>query len=195
ILKWAQTADGFIARKDFSSKWISNSYSRLLVHQWRGEEAAILAGTNTVFYDDPQLTSREMKTQNPVRIILDRTGKIPVNFFVFDGNVKTIILTENPQKSSNPNIEFAYISFAKNAFVKQLMQFLCERNLISVFVEGGATLINTFIENNLWDEARVFTAPVLFHEGIQAPEMPKHFLQNTYMLKQDKLQIYSNVKG
>ena len=192
ILKWAQTQDNFLAREDYSSKWISNPYSRLLVHKWRAEESAILAGTNTVLHDDPQLTSREMRSKNPVRIILDKTGRIPGNYNVFDGAVQTIILTQNPKSPTNTNTEFAYIDFDKNAFMPALMQFFYEREFLSVFVEGGATLLNTFIENNLWDEARIFTSPQTFERGIYAPILPKHFLQDAHMLKEDKLEIYRN---
>ncbi|MGZ5245349.1 MAG: bifunctional diaminohydroxyphosphoribosylaminopyrimidine deaminase/5-amino-6-(5-phosphoribosylamino)uracil reductase RibD [Bacteroidia bacterium] len=192
ILKWAQTLDGFVAREDYSSKWISNPYSRLVVHKWRAEEDAIFAGTNTVFCDDPQLTSREMRIKNPVRIVLDKNGKIPSNYKIFDGSVKTIVLTGKPKKSTNPNTAFAYIDFAENAFMPGLMDFFYEQQFLSVFVEGGATLINTFLQQNIWDEARVFTSNTQFTNGIKAPDLPKHFLADTYMIKDDILNIYRN---
>lgn len=195
VLKWAQTLDGFIAREDFSSKWISNPYSRQLVHKWRAEEDAILAGTNTVFCDDPQLTSREMRSKNPVRIVIDKSGKIPWDYKIFDGSVKTFILTENPQKQSKPNTEFAYIDFAENTFMPALMNFFYEQQLQSIFVEGGATLINTFLQQNLWDEARVFTSTAQFASGIKAPDMPKHFLSDTYMVKDNLLSIYRKMSN
>ncbi len=190
ILKWAQTFDGFLAREDYSSKWISNPYSRLLTHKWRAGEDAILVGTNTVIYDNPQLTSREMRGKNPVRIILDKTGRIPLDYNVLDGKVKTIVLTSNVKSSKTPNLEFAYIDFDKNTFMQQLMLFFYEQKYLSVFVEGGGALLNAFIENNMWDEARVFSSAVNFTTGIKAPKLPKHFLAEAYMVKNDNLMIF-----
>ena len=79
ILKWAQTADGYMARSDYSSKWISNVYARQLVHKWRSEEDAIMVGRNTARYDNPQLTNREWgQEQTPVNTAIVQDPPDPV---------------------------------------------------------------------------------------------------------------------
>ncbi len=191
ILKWAQTADGFLARKDHSSKWISNSYSRLLTHRWRAEEAAIIVGTNTAIYDNPTLSSRDMKSRNPLRITFDKNGKIPSDHHIFDARQPTIVFTSE-LKSSNQNLDFVQLDFNKENVPGQAMKYLWEIGIQSVIVEGGAKLLQSFIDNGLWDEARVFTAnDVLFENGIRAPELNHEPLRSFEVLN-DRLSYYSN---
>jgi diaminohydroxyphosphoribosylaminopyrimidine deaminase/5-amino-6-(5-phosphoribosylamino)uracil reductase len=169
ILKWAQTGDGFIAREDYSSKWITNPYSRLLVHQWRSEEAAIMVGTNTAIYDNPQLSSRDMKARNPVRIVFDKEGRIPETHHLFDGNQKTLVFTIL-KKAGKPNLEFVQVDFRSPDLLKEVMHFLYENDIQSVIIEGGSALLKSFIKADLWDEARVFeNREVFFGKGIAAP--------------------------
>jgi hypothetical protein len=113
--------------------------------------------------------------------------------YLFKGSVKTFILTENPKPSDDPNTAFAYIDFSENTFLPGLMNFFYGQQFLSVFVEGGAALVNTFLQQNLWDEARVFTSGTTFTNGIKAPDMPKHFLADTYMVKNDVLSVYRNI--
>lgn len=169
ILKWAETADGFIARKDFSSRWISNAHSRTLVHKWRSEEQAIMIGTNTAYYDNPQLNVREWTGRNPIRIVIDKNLSLPPTHHVFDSSQPTFCY--NLQKNETaPNLNF--IRLEEKNFLENLLQDLFERKMQSVLVEGGAKLLQSFIEKNLWDEARVFVSQVQFTEGIFAPKLP-----------------------
>jgi diaminohydroxyphosphoribosylaminopyrimidine deaminase/5-amino-6-(5-phosphoribosylamino)uracil reductase len=169
ILKWAQTADGFIARSDYSSKWISNDQSRQLVHQWRDQEMAIMVGTNTVVFDNPKMTCRVPNGRNPIRIVLDRTQRVPTSFFVFDESAPVIIYNE--QEDYNKD----FVSLVKVNFddklINTILSDLYDRGIQSLIVEGGAQLLNTFLINMNWDEARIFTGQVLFGEGIKAPEL------------------------
>jgi len=192
ILKWAQTADGFLAREDHSSKWISNAYSRLLSHRWRAEEAAIMVGTNTAIYDNPQLSSRDMKTKNPVRIILDKTGKIPETHHVCDGSQQTIIFTSQ-LKPSKENLDFVQIDFDENHFPENILTHLYNIGIQSVIIEGGAKLLQTFTAKNLWDEARVFTAKdVVFRKGVLVPDLKNEPVKSIDILN-DRLSFYSNL--
>jgi diaminohydroxyphosphoribosylaminopyrimidine deaminase / 5-amino-6-(5-phosphoribosylamino)uracil reductase len=166
ILKWAQTMDGFVARENHDSKWISNSYSRKLVHKWRTEEDAILVGSNTVVYDDPQLTARDWPGKSPVRIVLDPGDELDGNYHVLDGSVSTLIYTTSSE-SMGANLELVKVD--AHHYLPEVVADLQRRNIRSVIIEGGARTLESFIEMNLWDEARVFYAPTTFTKGIKAP--------------------------
>lgn len=173
ILKWASTKNGFVApftKNENKPIWISNAYSQQLVHKWRSEEQAILVGTNTVIEDNPSLTVRNWKGENPVRIVLDRNLRIPNKARVFDGNVKTIVMTGSRQENQELryNVFFEEIDFSKNA-AQHICDVLQNHQIQSVIIEGGTKTIQTFIDANLWDEARVFIGDVEFKNGIQAP--------------------------
>lgn len=170
ILKWAETADGFIARKDYSSKWISNEMSRRLVHQWRSEEDAVMVGTKTAIYDNPQLNVRDWQGRDPVRIIIDKELKIDAQYHLFDQSQKT--LCYNLQKNlSLPNLEYIKINTPADP-LSFIISDLYERKVQSVIVEGGANLLSCFIHAGWWDEARIFRSSVQFGEGIAAPQAP-----------------------
>jgi diaminohydroxyphosphoribosylaminopyrimidine deaminase / 5-amino-6-(5-phosphoribosylamino)uracil reductase len=168
ILKWAETADGFIARKNFDSKWISSELSRQLVHRWRAEESALLVGKNTVLHDDPQLNVRSWTGSNPVRIVIDHNLSLQADLKIFDGTQPTIIY--NLRKSEEQqNVEV--VKLTEDTFMPMLLSDLHSKGLQSLIVEGGAATLTQFIEQNLWDEARVFIASTKFGEGISAPKI------------------------
>lgn len=174
ILKWAETADGFIAplhKKVKQPVWITNQYSRQLVHKWRAEEQAILIGTNTVLEDNPSLTTRDWKGKHPIRIVLDKNKTLSKDFKVFDDNAKTILIKE----SSADNI----------------CNLLYKANINSVIVEGGAKTLQLFMNSGLWDEARVFIGQSDFREGIKAPKCKGELIDEQQLLD-DTLKIYVN---
>ncbi len=166
ILKWAQTADGFIARADFDSKWISNECSRQLVHQYRAQEDAVLVGRNTAQYDDPQLTVRQWEGKNPVRVVLDPNLALSNGLKLFDGSVLTLCYNHVRNKDE-ANLKF--IKAPRQGFLDFILDDLFKRGIQSVMVEGGGKLLDSLIVENYWDEARVFTATKEFGEGISAP--------------------------
>jgi len=193
ILKWAQTADGFIAPKIQQKRepvWITNQYSKQLVHKWRSEEQAILVGTKTAIADNPKLNTRLWKGENPVRVVIDKDLKIPQESALFDGTIKTIVLTENEKKSDNNNLAFEKLDFQQD-LPNQICEVLYRHNLQSVIIEGGAKTLQTFIDNNLWDEARVFTGISEFHKGVKAPEFSGKMFSKT-TLERDTLKFYKN---
>lgn len=166
ILKWAETSDGFIARKNNDSKWISDDYSRQLVHKWRAEEDAVLVASGTAWYDNPSLNVRDWTGRNPVRIVIDRYLKLGPNQHVFDRKQKTICY--NLQKEdSDENLR--YIRLENKNFLESMVQSLHQQKIQSVIVEGGGQLLNSFIKANLWDEARIFVSPERFEQGVPAP--------------------------
>ena len=173
ILKWAESFDGFIAPKNQEIGkpfFITNEISRQLVHKWRSEEMAILVGTTTVLKDNPKLDVRNWSRKNPVRIVLDKTGKISDNYFVKDNLVKTIVFTENEVFISNKNKIYEMVPFNEN-LVSTICDILYKHQIQSVIIEGGTKTLQTFIDANLWDEARVFRSNILIEDGTKAPNI------------------------
>lgn len=168
ILKFAQSADGFIAAANPTpeNRKISNELSNKLVHQWRSEESAILVGTNTALIDNPSLTVRHYSGKNPLRIAIDRECRIPSTYALFDQEASTFIFNEK-KKSSETNPEFIQIDFSKD-ILPQINNALYERQILSVLVEGGSVVHQQYIDSNLWDEIRVITAPVILNDGVKA---------------------------
>ncbi len=182
ILKWAQTQDGFIdhIRKnitDGEALKITNSQSQQLVHRWRAEEQAIMVGTTTALLDNPSLTVRDAEGRNPLRIAIDKLLQIPATHHLLDSSTPTLIFTSRPSATS-PNLEYVQINFEHN-IIPQICDELYRRNIQSIIVEGGEKLLNSFIENNLWDEARVFTSTQIIELGVKAPLLTSSPFQTT----------------
>ena len=192
ILKWAETLDGFISPKFKTKKkpvWITNKNSRQLVHQWRSQEEAILVGTNTVIKDNPCLTTRDWIGCSPIRVVIDKKLKIPFDATIFDCNIKTIVVTEI-KKENKLNLTYQIIDFSKN-ITHQICDLLCEHRVQSLIVEGGTKTLQTFINLNLWDEARIFRGNALFYEGTKAPTIKGQEISET-KIEQDFLKILLN---
>jgi len=168
ILKWAQTADGYIARKNFDSKWVTNEYSRQLVHRWRTEEDAFLVGSRTAQYDNPRLNVRDWTGRSPTRILIDRFLRVSDEHHLFDGTQKTIVYNVLKHEE-NGNI--SRIRIDETDFLSNLIKDLYKRKIQSVVVEGGAETLQSFIKAELWDEARVFISPQSFGGGVPAPAL------------------------
>ncbi|MBI3218317.1 MAG: bifunctional diaminohydroxyphosphoribosylaminopyrimidine deaminase/5-amino-6-(5-phosphoribosylamino)uracil reductase RibD [Bacteroidetes bacterium] len=186
ILKWAQTADGFIARSNFDSKWISNEYSRQLVHRWRSEEDAILVGSGTAAHDNPELTVRDWSGRNPVRVVIDRHLKLSSTLHLFDGNTPTLCYNLVQQETES---NITWIKLEEDHFLEKLLADLYARNIQSLIIEGGAQTLSAFLNENLWDEARVFKARQSFGSGIAAPSF-QGILKETLDVMDDELHIW-----
>ena len=192
ILKWAQTLDAYVAPKNRAIQapvWITNEASRQLVHKWRSEEQAILVGTTTVLDDNPGLDVRYWNGENPVRIVIDKELKISTNLKVYDGSVKTIFINESSTYVKG-TIFFEKINFSKPIAI-QICEVLFKHNIQSLIVEGGTKTIQTFIDENLWDEARVFSGQVHFNDGVNAPKFDV-IPTNKENIKGDILKTYLN---
>jgi diaminohydroxyphosphoribosylaminopyrimidine deaminase / 5-amino-6-(5-phosphoribosylamino)uracil reductase len=179
ILKWAETKDGFIDKKrdDEAQKpaWITNEFSKKLVHKWRSEEQAILVGTNTVVTDNPELTARNWDGKNPLRVILDRNLRLRSNYNVFNDKAETLIIADTYNKDQEDrclmsNIDIEFVDYSKD-FYAQLLNALHKRNIQSVIVEGGEKVLSSFIISNYWDEARIFYGNMNFNAGVKAPKL------------------------
>lgn len=194
ILKWAQTSDGFIdvLRNEEHARqpnWITNESCRTLVHKWRSETAAILVGTNTALCDNPSLNVRTWSGKSPVRIVLDRTLRLPQHLNLFNQQQPTLVFNE--QKSeTQPNLEFIKATF-DTSLLSNILNELYKRQLTSVIIEGGQHTLQHFIDQDLWDEARVFTGKNQFNEGVKAPVLAGN-LTRQILLDGNWLSIYKN---
>jgi diaminohydroxyphosphoribosylaminopyrimidine deaminase/5-amino-6-(5-phosphoribosylamino)uracil reductase len=168
ILKWAQTTDGFIAKKNFDSKWISHEASRQLVHQWRSEEDAVLVGTRTAQHDNPELNVRNWSGRNPRRIVFDRFLRLSEKLKLFDRSQHTLCYNVLKHEEQ-PNL--ALIRVSENNFLSDVLHDLVKQKVQSVLVEGGTQTLSLFLNSGLWDEARVFTSQKTFGSGIDAPRL------------------------
>ncbi len=191
ILKWAQTADGRIGNLDYSRLLISNEHTNRLVHKWRSEEAAIMVGTNTALFDDPALTTRLWKGHNPVRLVVDMDLRLPASLQLFNRQVKTVVFNALQHKEEE---NLLYYQVTRDvSIVHQVTHALYQLKIQSVLVEGGAQLLQSFIDEGLWDECRIITNPGLFaHTGIPAPVLTKGVLQQQQQLAGDTIHYFVN---
>lgn len=190
ILKWAQTETTLFAPKDHARLQMSDEYSTRLSHQWRREESAILVGFTTAMNDNPQLIARYGQGNQPLRIALDKDLQLPYTHHLLSQAYPTWILNQHKEEL-NGNIRFIKLDFG-TSIIEQLLERLFQSNILSLIVEGGATLLQNFIDANLWDEARVFETPNVIDEGINAPSLSGFEQIFKTDLRQDKLRIYQN---
>lgn len=201
ILKWAESRDGYLGSKTDTSplaesvdmakpEWVSNEYSRQLVHKWRTEEQAVLTGSKTVLRDNPSLTARAWAGANPVRVVLGKWAVIPKEYRVWDGDTKTIFIGSDVCFNSRGGALCERID-ARTHAAAQVCEVLYRHSLQSVIVEGGAQTLQTFIDENLWDEARVFTGTGVFAGGTQAPKLSA-ISTGEQWIEGDLLKIYRN---
>lgn len=191
MLKWAETPDGFIARENFDSKWISNEYSRQLVHKWRTENDAVLVGTKTAIHDNPELNVRDWAGRNPVRVVLDRFLRLSERLHVFDQRQKT--LCYNLLKHEELR-NLSRVRIGEENFINEVIKDLAKREIQSVMVEGGATTLQLFIDAGLWDEARVFVSDRDFGKGIKAPRLAGNLIHQESVFN-DTLRTYHPIHG
>ena len=185
ILKWAQTSDGFIAKSDGSSKWISNDISRTLVHKWRSEELGILVGAKTVNSDNPKLNVRSWDGKDPIRVIIDPNNRCSNKNDILSDTLPTLIYNKK-RESKVQNKQFVrLLEFDLVNILKDILS----RGISSIMVEGGSFTLQSFIENNLWDEARVFVSDGKFKNGIKAPKIK---LSNPQKIGSDQLYLMKN---
>jgi diaminohydroxyphosphoribosylaminopyrimidine deaminase/5-amino-6-(5-phosphoribosylamino)uracil reductase len=178
ILKWAQSADGFIAPPDGQPVRISNPYTDRLVHQWRTREMAIMVGKHTALKDDPKLTARLWPGKQPLRIVIDRRLEVPGHYQLHSEEAPTIFVSEDT------------FDFSRD-IIPQLLTRLHADNIQSVIVEGGAHLLQQFIDG-VWDEARVITGKHILGGGLQAPVLHNALLQEELEVQGDLISMYTS---
>ncbi len=198
VLKWAQTADGKIAGSAGSERLlISNEYTNRLVHKWRSEEVAILVGTNTALLDDPELNTRLWPGKSPIRLVVDKNLELPPSLKLFNQKYPTIVfntkkhtIEDNSVKLEDPLLYYYQVT-EDVSLVHQIVHALYQFKIQSVLVEGGAFLLQTFIDEGIWDEARVITNEHLFiGKGLPAPFLKDQQLFAKEQLSTDTIHTY-----
>ncbi len=179
ILKWAKTIDGFmdIDRSEPGNNqkyWITNEKLKILVHKWRSEEAAIMVGTRTAINDNPKLNVRLWHGKQPLRIVLDEKLGLSKNLNLFDQTLPTLVFT-SANIENQTNITYKQVNFCNNP-IKEILDYLFEIKITSLIIEGGKELLQSFLKQNIWDEARVLTGNKSFGKGLIAPEIKGDFV-------------------
>ncbi|HTN45125.1 MAG TPA: bifunctional diaminohydroxyphosphoribosylaminopyrimidine deaminase/5-amino-6-(5-phosphoribosylamino)uracil reductase RibD [Flavipsychrobacter sp.] len=193
ILKWAETSNGFFAPADRSRFQISNKHSTQLVHQWRTEESAILVGFNTALHDNPQLTARSFKGRQPLRIALDKDLRLPETHQLYSTAAPTWIINQHRHDITSQPV---YIKTTfDNSILTNILSELYTANIQSLIVEGGAQVLTSFIEQDLWDEARVFKAPGTLANGLPAPLLPHCNEVMRTEIDNDMLHVYTHLEN
>lgn len=191
ILKWAQTQDGFIDKERTNDStginWITQTKTKTLVHQWRAEESSILIGKNTAIIDNPSLTVREFEGKNPIRIVLDSHLEIPNNAAVFSNDAPTIIFNTIQSKEEN-NLKWLKVDHISPEII---LNQLFKLNIQSTIIEGGKKILDSFIDANLWDEARILIGTENFSKGLIAPKLTNQ-PTNTFKYGEDTVLIIEN---
>ncbi len=191
ILKWAQSANQKIAGTGGQRILISNEYSNRLVHKWRSEEAGIMVGTNTALADNPLLNVRLWQGKNPARIIIDFNLRLPSSLQVFDRKQNTIILNKL-KHCSDHNLKYVMLQ-EEGSFVQQVLHACYQNQIQSILIEGGTQLLQTFIDEGIWDEARIIeNNTLLIKEGLPAPNLLNQQLLFKEQVSTDTISYYQN---
>jgi len=196
ILKWAQTLDAFIdvIRKPsdpIGINWITHPNLRMIVHKWRSEESSIMVGAGTAINDNPKLDTREWYGKNPLRILISEFNKINFSSKLLDNTIPTIIFT-NKEVKNKSNTEFISIDFNENP-IKQVLDYLYKIEIQSVIIEGGQQLLQSFIDEQLWDEARVLIGDKTFGKGLSAPILNQKHCDNFRFSNDTIMHYYNNI--
>jgi diaminohydroxyphosphoribosylaminopyrimidine deaminase/5-amino-6-(5-phosphoribosylamino)uracil reductase len=194
LLKWAQTADGFIDNMrqgpNIEPLKISNGITKTLNHQIRTQYSAILVGTKTALLDNPHLSARKFAGNSPVRTVIDKNLVLPHSYNIFDNSERTVIFN-SVKNLKEKNIDFFQINFSEN-IIPQILNYLQINKLSSLIVEGGQQLLESFIKENLWDECHIETSQQRIINGIPAPIFPKKNLQSTIFYEENLMQVFVN---
>lgn len=167
-LKWAQSADYFLGKKEVRTP-LTGPMAQRITHRWRSEHQAILVGQQTARIDNPRLDTRLWPGPSPLRIVWDPDGTLPTHLHLFDGSQPTWVLThKKTHKAPNATVH----QLPEKDWVQPLQRLLLDHQITSLLVEGGAFTLQAFIEEAWWDAFQVWTAPVKLGEGIPAPGLP-----------------------
>jgi diaminohydroxyphosphoribosylaminopyrimidine deaminase/5-amino-6-(5-phosphoribosylamino)uracil reductase len=178
-LKWAQSTDGYIdlLRDGGSAVRISSPVSQVAVHKLRARHDAILVGRHTALLDDPSLDIRHWAGRAPLRLVIDKSCSLPAGLKMFDGALPTVVYTACEKDGKfGKNIEQIVLDFS-NDVLPQILSHLHSLKIQSLLVEGGAKLLQSFIDASLWDNVRVeINRSLAVGEGVSAPVISKVYL-------------------
>lgn len=196
ILKYAVSQDGFLAPHDQQGLfWMTNRFSKRLVHKWRSEVDAILVGTNTAAKDRPRLNNRLFYGSSPTRLVLDPKLRLPESLPLFDGTIPTYVYTQRTVERDLPKeVNYVQLKEGKHTLL-QILAHLHTLKKVNLMVEGGARILQQFLDLDLWDEIRLFRAPVCLYRGLKAPDLPQGFWGKQWSILEDQLQVIYRSRG
>lgn len=186
-LKWAESADGFIDinREEGQPVVLSTPITSMYVHKQRAEHHAILVGRRTALLDNPSLTTRNWYGKNPVRLVIDKELTLPTSLKLFDGSAPTWIFTAQ-DKASTSQVTYFKLDFSRS-ILPQILQKLYENKLQALLVEGGSQLLQSFIDEGLWDEIYTEHSTKVLENGVKEPVIPAGYKKN--FLRRDGVTI------
>lgn len=190
-IKFAKSKDNFLGTHD-RQIWLSNDFSKVFTHKMRAYTDAILIGTNTAVIDNPSLTLREHPGTQPLRVVLDREGRIPLSHTLLSDNLPCLIITQRPRNHGKLHKEEVVLNFSDENFLNVLLEELYKRGIYHLTVEGGAQMHKSFLAQNLWDEALVISTPKLIGAGVKAPNI-NGTLKEKYKFGEDKIALIKNI--
>jgi diaminohydroxyphosphoribosylaminopyrimidine deaminase/5-amino-6-(5-phosphoribosylamino)uracil reductase len=189
ILKWAQTLNRKMAGQGSDRLFITNEFTNRIVHKWRSEEASILIGTNTALMDDPGLTTRLWTGNSPVRLVVDMDLKLPSHLKIFNRQVRTIVFNKLKHEETDDLLFYQVTEHA--SLVHQIMNALYQLKILSVMIEGGAKLLQSFLDEDMWDEARVITnEELIVNIGLDAPQFVSASKMGEEKIFTDKVEFF-----
>lgn len=189
ILKWAQSGNSKIANTNRQRVFISNEFTDRMVHKWRSEESSILVGTNTALLDNPELNVRLWSGPNPVRLLVDMDLRLPSSLKIFNSNAQTIIFNTIRHEEINNLLYYQVTNDV--SIVHQIVHALYRLKIQSVLVEGGARLLQSFIDEGMWDEARIiYNEELIIDSGLDAPELGNSELCGNEKIFSDSIRYY-----
>lgn len=168
ILKWAESADGFISLPDRTPVWLTDNVAKRIVHKQRSEEMAILIGCATANSDNPSLTTREWIGNNPTRVVFSPKENLLDNLSLLNDNQGLIVLTDAESRTIG-NVKYIQLTPSLPSRAEQICNALYNEGIQSLIVEGGRMTLQTFIDANLWDEAFIYYGTNCLTNGIPAP--------------------------
>lgn len=194
ILKWAQTNDGFIAGISDTRLLITHEQTNRIVHRWRSEEAAILIGTETAVKDDPSLNNRYWMGKSPLRLVIDKKLRLPHQLVLFNDGQPLVVFNELKHENSGP---ITYVKLKEGKpLIDELLDYCYTNGIQSILVEGGARLLQSFIDQHQWDEARIITNKNLqIQTGLAAPVLFDHIAIGSSISLNDQINFYMNSKS
>ncbi len=185
ILKFAKSKDNFFGKID-KQVWLSNKKTSILTHKLRSESDGILIGTNTAIIDNPSLTLRNYPGLQPLRIVLDKSHRIPISHTLLSDDLPTLIITDTVRSGLKKEKQQLIIDFESDEFLSNLLTALYQKEIYRLMVEGGSKLLKSFLKKNLWDEALIINTPHALHQGIKAPNITG-ILIDSYKIEDDEI--------
>lgn len=194
-LKWAQTADGFMAAGSETRLKISGPVADRFVHRLRAEEMAIMVGTQTALLDNPQLNNRLWSGPQPLRVVVDRQLRLPATAALLSDGGKTLVLNGIKDEIAGV-IHYKKVNGLEARNPAVILKALFDEKIQGVLIEGGADFLQSFLQAGQWDEAHVLTnTKLMAGKGIKAPVLPNGRRVAAMVLQNDRIEWILNNDG